>query len=51
MPKHVMTEQEYKVYKKTHTYPDPIDVEKGKVEREKSDYVKYRKKVMQRWKR
>ena len=44
MLKHVMTEHEYEVYKKIHRYPDPVDVEEGKVEQEKSDYVKYRKK-------
>jgi hypothetical protein len=43
MPKHVMTEHEYEVYKKFHKYPDTIGVEEGKVEQEKSDYVKYRR--------
>jgi hypothetical protein len=46
MPKQMMTEREYEVYKKIHRYPDPVDVdvEEGKVEQEKSDYVKYRRK-------
>ncbi len=44
MQKHAMTGHEYEIYKKIHRYPDPVDVEEGKVEREKSDYIKYRKK-------
>jgi hypothetical protein len=34
-----MTEHEYEVYRKTHGYAHPLDIEQGKILREKADYA------------
>jgi len=43
LAKHVMTDQEYRVYKKTHQYAHALDEEEGKIARERGNYVKLRK--------
>ena len=49
--KHEMTDQEYKVYKKIHDYEHPLEVERGKIRREKADHAQYRRKSDARLKR
>lgn len=42
--KHELTEQEYEIYQKIHGYEEPVEVEEGKIRREKSNYVEKRNK-------
>jgi hypothetical protein len=51
MKKKHMTKRQYARYKKTHRYTHPVDVEKGKVKRETSNYTKYRRKSDDKMKR
>jgi hypothetical protein len=48
--KHRMTDQEYRVYK-THAYDHPLEVEQGKIHREKANYARCRRKSEARLKR
>jgi hypothetical protein len=43
--KHVMSDGQYKMYKKIHKYEYALDEEEGKVVREKGKYVKVKKKA------
>lgn len=38
-----MSDYEMKRYKRIHKYSNPSDIEKGKIKKEKTNYVKYRK--------
>ena len=38
-----MSDYEMKKYKRVHKYSNPSDVEKGKIKKETTRYVKYRK--------
>lgn len=42
--KHEMTEHEYQIYKKQHTYEDVEDTEQGKIQRERAVYLQNRQK-------
>jgi hypothetical protein len=46
-----MTEHEYEVYKKTHGYAHPLEVERGKIRREKTDSARYRRRSEEKMKR
>ena len=49
--KRKMTEHEYEVYRKTHGCAHPLDVERGKIRREKTDAARYRRRSEEKMKR
>jgi hypothetical protein len=45
-----MTQHEYEVYRKTHGYAHPLEVERGKIRHEKTDYARYRRRSQEKMK-